>query len=65
MFLVKKKYKEAFRGCLLFKNTRKNFKSNLVLVVVFVLQGSLIFLDREGHLHCGTMEEKYGLPFCS
>ena len=24
-----------------------------------------ILLDRDGHLHCWTMEEKYGLPFCS
>ena len=23
------------------------------------------FSDRDGHLHCRTMEEKYGLPFCS
>ena len=26
---------------------------------------SLIFLDRDGYLHCRTMEEKYGLLFCS
>ena len=25
---------------------------------------SRIFLDRDGHLHCPTMEEKYGLSFC-
>ena len=25
---------------------------------------SLIFLDRDGYLHCRTMEEKYGLLFC-
>jgi len=25
---------------------------------------SAIFLDRNGHLHCRTMEEKFGLPFC-
>ena len=24
-----------------------------------------IFLDKDGHLHCRTMEEKYGLLFCS
>ena len=24
-----------------------------------------IFLDGDGHLHCWTTEEKYGLPFCS
>ena len=27
--------------------------------------GSTIFLDRDHHWHCRTMEEKYGLPFCS
>ena len=26
---------------------------------------STIFLDRDGHLHCRTMEGKYGLRFCS
>ena len=26
---------------------------------------STTFLDRDDHLHCPTMEEKYGLPFCS
>ena len=26
---------------------------------------SSIFLDRHGHLHCRTMNEKYGLSFCS
>ena len=24
-----------------------------------------IFLDKDGHLHCRTMEEKYGILFCS
>ena len=24
-----------------------------------------IFLDRDGHLHCQTIKEKHGLPFCS
>ena len=24
-----------------------------------------MFLDRYSHLHCQTMEEKYGVPFCS
>ena len=24
---------------------------------------STIFLDRDGHMHCRTMDEKYGLPF--
>ena len=33
-FLVKKRTS----GCLFFDNTRKNFKSNLVLVVVLVLE---------------------------
>ena len=33
-FLVKKR----ISGCLFFDNTRKNFKSNLVLVVVLVLE---------------------------
>ena len=23
-----------------------------------------IFLNRDGHLHCRTMKETYGLPFC-
>ena len=26
---------------------------------------SIFFLDRDGHLHCRTTEEKYGLPFSS
>ena len=36
-FLVKK-VQWRIRGCLSFDNTRKNFKSNLVLVVVLVLE---------------------------
>ena len=36
-FLVKK-VQRRIRGCLFFDNTRKNFKSNLVLVVVLVLE---------------------------
>ena len=26
---------------------------------------SIIFLDRDSHLHCQTIEEKYGRLFCS
>ena len=36
---------------------------NLTIVAKFWI--SSIFLDRHGHLHCQTMKEKYGLPFCS
>ena len=36
-FLVKKKTKKKPWGCLFFVNTRKNFKSNIVLVVVLCL----------------------------
>ena len=36
-FLVKI-VQRRIRGCLFFDNTRKNFKSNLVLVVVLVLE---------------------------
>ena len=37
-FSGEKKYNEEFRGVCFFDNTRKNFKSSLVLVVVFVLE---------------------------
>ena len=33
----------SFPGCLLFENTRKNFKSNLVLVVVLVLESKGLY----------------------
>ena len=36
-FLVKKRYNKAFRGVFFFDNTRKNFKSNLVLIVTVIL----------------------------
>ena len=38
-FLVKKRTS----GCLFFDNTRKNFKSNLVLVVVLVLGSKVLY----------------------
>ena len=38
-FFEKKKYNEAFRGIyFLFESTRKNFKSNLVHVVILLLE---------------------------
>ena len=36
---------------------------HLTIVAKFWI--SSIFLDRHGHLHCRTMNEKYGLSFCS
>ena len=41
-FLVKK-VQRRIRGCLFFDNTRKNFKSNLVLVVVLVLGSKVLY----------------------
>ena len=38
-----KKYNEEFRGVYFFDNTRKNFKSNLVLVVVLVLESKGLY----------------------
>ena len=38
-FLVKKR----ISGCLFFDNTRKNFRSNLVLVVVLVLESKVLY----------------------
>ena len=40
-FLVKKSTLKN-SGCLVFDNTRKNFKSNLVLVVVLVLESKAL-----------------------
>ena len=42
-FLVKKKVQLRISGCLFFDNTRKNFKSNLVLVVVLVLESKVLY----------------------
>ena len=51
MFLGEKKCNEAFRGIsFLFEGTRKNFKSNLVLVVIFVLESQrslMLYVVRE------------------
>ena len=37
-FFGEKDVRWSYQGCLLFENTRKNFKLNLVLVVVLVLE---------------------------
>ena len=37
-FFGEKDVQRSYPGCLLFENTRKNFKSNLALVVVLVLE---------------------------
>ena len=42
-FLVILKYDEAFRGTYFFENTRKKFKSNLILVVVLVFESKSLF----------------------
>ena len=42
-FLVILKYDEAFRGTYFFENTRKKFKSNLILVVVVVFESKSLF----------------------
>ena len=42
-FLGGKEVQGSFPGCLLFENTRKNLKSNLVLVVVLVLESKGLY----------------------
>ena len=42
IFLVKNG-KRSFEGSLYFEKTRKNFKSNLVLVVVLVLESKVLY----------------------
>ena len=47
-------------GCLFFENTRKNFKLNLVLVVVLVLESKGLYFGNnitEGRPGCTTMHE--------
>ena len=41
-FSVKKIYKNGTFGVSCFKNTRKNFKLNLILVLVFVLKSKAL-----------------------
>ena len=50
-FLVKKRTS----GCLFFDNTRKNFKSNLVLVVVLVLESKVLYWLLSTYVHHSSL----------
>ena len=43
IFSNEKKVQWSFPGCLFFENTRKNFKLNLVLVVVLLLESKGLY----------------------
>ena len=53
----------SWARCILWRRNKEE-KCDVTLLWWQNFSISAIFLDRNGHLHCRTMEEKLWLPFC-